>query len=243
MQSREAMMIRPAGDHALVVEFDLRIDRSVNNSVLDLFDAIRKAGWRDIKGMVPSYRSLLIYYDPVQAAFSEIEHRIRGLLRQTQTVKRRVKRWNLPVCYEPVRAPDLNTYAEKVGLGVSDVVQIHSSIEYMVYMIGFSPGFAYLGELPKALEVQRKEVPVAHVPANAVQVGGQQTAVSSMPMPSGWYVVGQTPVPMFVPGRAHPFLLDGGDLVSFTPIANAEFERLSELASHDRFEPKWEWVA
>jgi KipI family sensor histidine kinase inhibitor len=239
----EPPRIAPAGDQALVLEFDASISRAVNQRVRDVEETLTEAAWPEIISMVPSYRSLLVYYDPVAICFEELSQRLLLTLSETKSATaKRPKRWTLPVRYGAGSDSDLDDLAKKLSLASDDVIRLHSETEYMVYMIGFSPGFAYLGELPTALEVPRKIVPAPLVPSNTIQVGGQQTAVTSVPMPSGWYVVGLTPVRMYQPDRSKPFLLDGGDLVRFRPITLAEFAEISENAARGTYEPSCEWV-
>lgn len=239
----ESPRIAPAGDQALVVEFEPRISREVNERVRSIEAAVIQSNWSEIIAVVPSYRSLLIFYEPAQVTFTEIADKIRVLTNQGQKSVKRTKRWRLPVCYDQPCGMDLELLSSKLGLSPKDITRIHSAEEYMVYMIGFSPGFAYLGDLPAELEVPRKTVPNPEVPPNTIQIGGKQTAVSSMPMPSGWYIVGRTPIKMFDPARNPPFLLEGGDFVSFTQIDGDEFLRISSLIESGTFDPEWTWAA
>lgn len=234
--------IVPAGDQALVIELGASISRAVNDRIRDLDAALSLAEWPEILATVPSYRSLLVYFDSIRVSFAELSERIRALSQKTQAVNRKVRRWTLPVCYGGEYGFDLDDLAGKLGLAPGDVVRKHAATEYMVYMIGFSPGFAYLGELPSDLAIPRKTTPAPLVPANTIQIGGAQTAVSSMPMPSGWYIVGQTPVTMFRPAAETPFLLDGGDLVRFEPIPPTRFAGISEAMRHGDFLVGWEWA-
>jgi KipI family sensor histidine kinase inhibitor len=238
----EIVRIAPAGDEALVVDFPAVISREVNRHVRKLFRALSKAGPAEVRDVVPSYRSLLVYYDSNAVWFENLAERIREIHRVATSTGTPARRWTIPVCYGQDCRDDLDDLADRLKMAVDAVVCAHSRPTYMVYMIGFSPGFAYLGELPPELEIARKAVPAAQVPANAIQIGGRQTAVSSMPMPSGWYVVGRSPVAMFDPARDRPFLLEGGDLVSFEPTTTADFDRLSGLAARKAFFPHWEFV-
>ncbi len=238
----EISRIAPAGDQALVIELGASISREVNKRIRDLEEALTQSGWPEVVATVPSYRSLLVYFDPVSVSFEELSQRIRTLSQDKKTASRRARRWTLPVCYGGEYGSDLDDLAATLGLPADEIIRAHSETEYMVYMIGFSPGFAYLGELPSRLEVPRKTIPAPLVPPNTIQIGGQQTAVSSMPMPSGWYVVGRTPVRMYQPVSPKPFLLDGGDLVRFEPITPTKFVDISEEANRGEFAAHWEWA-
>ena len=232
----------PAGDQAIVVEIGSDISRVTNARVRDLDGAVRVANWPEIVDTVPSYRSLLVYYDAAKSSYDELRAKLLSLCLSPQTSTGRSRTWRIPVFYGGECEGDLRALAEKVHMPIDKVIAEHVSTEYMVYMVGFSPGFAYLGELPKSLEVPRKAVPARSVPANSIQVGGAQTAVSSMPMPSGWYVIGRTPVRMYDLRREEPFLLQGGDLVTFTPIDLADFTLLSLAADKGSLTPGWEWA-
>lgn len=228
----------PAGDEALVIEFDAVVSRAVNAEVRAFDRALRLAGWREVRAVVPSYHSLLVYYDSTKVGFHDLAARIRQIDAAAGRAGERNRRWRLPVCYGLDCEADIADLAASLNLSCEDIVAAHANVEYSVYLLGFSPGFAYLGELPQNLQIPRKSVPSARVPANAVQLAGQQTAVSSMPMPSGWYVVGRTPAAMFDAARDRPFLLEGGDLVTFEPIDRAEFDRLASAGTL----PPWEWT-
>jgi inhibitor of KinA len=240
--SAEIIRVAPAGDEALVIDFAPMISREVNRRVRTLFQALLKTDMVEIRGIVPSYRSLLVYYESTGISFENLVERILEIHRDAADAGSPARRWTLPVCYGLECRDDLNDLADRLKMPVETVVSAHSGPTYMVYMIGFSPGFAYLGELPPELDIPRKTVPAALVPANTIQIGGRQTAVSSMPMPSGWYVVGRTPVAMFDPSRERPFLLEGGDLVAFEPITVADFDRLSEMVARNAFSPRWEFA-
>lgn len=230
----------PAGDQALVAELGPGIARSINARVRALDAAVKSACWPEIIDSVPSYRSLLVYYDPAALSYDALKDRLLALCGTSVAANAKARRFTLPVLYGAECDADLQALAQKLGMHADDVVAAHCGAEYMVYMVGFSPGFAYLGELPKTLEVQRKLVPARSVPANSIQVGGAQTAVSSMPMPSGWYVIGRTPLKMYDLRRDEPFLLQGGDLVNFQPVSASEFARQSAQAESAAFMPNWE---
>ena len=239
---RAITRIAPAGDEAAVVEFEPAISRAINAKVRALDRAVVAANWPEVRATVPAYRSLLIYYDPVASSFSDLASRIRALSDIAGGAPVRARRWRIPICYELGSSDDLAALSTAVGLTIPQIIQQHAEPEYLVYMIGFSPGFAYLGELALALEIPRKATPAPSVPANAIQIGGRQTALSSMAMPSGWYVVGRTPVPMYMQGRQRPFLLEGGDRVQFEIISSAEFDRLAKTFALTESEPAWDWV-
>lgn len=221
-----------------MVELGAGIDRASNALVRGLDAALSAASVPGIRGTVPSYRSLLVYYDPLVLSYADLIDRIRALAASPLGERIQGRKWLLPVLYGEECDADLVALAEKLRMSPSEVIEAHTGPQYLVYMMGFSPGFAYLGELPARLEVPRKLVPAKSVPANSIQVGGAQTAVSSMPMPSGWYVIGRTPALMYDLRRERPFLLSGGDSVSFFPIKASEFAVLSADAQAGRWVPQ-----
>lgn len=228
----------PAGDAALVVEFGRSVSRALNKRVRDLDSALRSNALPEVIATIPAYTSLLIYYNPNLARFGGLVDKLQEFLLATQDQVPPRRRWMLPVCYGGEIGFDLETIADQLRLPAAEVVAVHAATEYMVYMIGFSPGFAYLGELPAQLSIPRKAAIVPDIPPGTIQIGGVQTAISSMPMPTGWYVIGQTPVMLFDIRRKNPFLLEAGDLVRFVPIRADEFHTLSEAANRGEYAPE-----
>lgn len=228
----------PAGDAALVVEFGQSVSRVLNKRVRDLDTAVRSSALPEVIATIPAYTSLLIYYKPTLAPFRSLVDKLQQLLSATQDEVPQRRKWTLPVCYGGDIGFDLDTIAEQLHLSAPEVVALHAATEYMVYMIGFSPGFAYLGELPPRLSIPRKSAIVPNIPPGTIQIGGVQTAISSMPMPTGWYVVGRTPVLLFDIRRQNPFLLDAGDFVRFIPIRPDEFHTLAEAANRGEYAPE-----
>jgi KipI family sensor histidine kinase inhibitor len=228
----------PAGDAAIVVELGRVISRSLNERVQELDEALRDAAFPEVIATVPTYASLLVYYDSGLVLFGELVIKLRSLAAAGRRAKRSRRRWMLPVCYGGEIGFDLEALARLVKLPATEVVALHAAVEYMVYMIGFSPGFAYLGELPAALGVPRKSALLPEIPPGTIQIGGVQTAISSMPMPTGWYIVGRTPAMMYDARRPRPFLLEAGDYVRFAPIVADEFHALTAAADRGDFIPE-----
>ena len=223
-----------AGDCGLVVEFGDGIDEAVNARVLRLEADIAAASPDGIRETVPTYRSLLILYDPRRIRRQALRDKVAALLASAggsvATANRRL--WHIPVCYGGACGEDLDLVAAQHGLTSDEVVRLHSGATYRVYMIGFMPGFTYLGGLPEAIHTSRRTTPRQKTPPRSVSIGGKQAAVSPpMAIPSAWQMLGQTPVRVYDPRRGvRPFLLSSGDLVRFEPVATAEYERLCALA-------------
>lgn len=226
--------ILPLGDTALTVDFGEAIDPERNRAVLALEQAIAAAELPGVLETVPSYRALLVLYEPAEIGFAALAARLRALLAQTEApASGAATRWTVPVAYDPPFGLDLAELAQALGLPVEQIRARHTAASYSVYMVGFAPGFTYLGGLDPVLALPRRATPRPHVPAGSVMIGGQQASIVSVPIPTGWYVLGRTPLCAFDPGRADPFLFRPGDTVRFRPVPPAEFERLAALPAEE----------
>lgn len=222
----------PLGDAALTVEFGNAVAPELNEQVIALDLALAAAELDGILETVPSYRSLLICYEPNEISFRQLVAALRRLLMRGVQARQRAKTvWNVPVVYDPPYADDLPEVARRVALTEQQVIAIHTAAEYQVYTVGFAPGMPYLGGVPSELHLSRREVPRPQVPAGAVMIGGIQGAIVPIPVPSAWYILGRTPLRPFDLDRHDPFLFRPGDRVRFRPITAAEFDRLARLGS------------
>lgn len=223
-----------AGDCGLVVEFGDAIDPAINDRVLELDAALAAAALAGLRETVPTYRSLLVLFDPRVLRRNRLRACLADLLADSKASARSAnrRRWHFPVCYGGSHGEDLDHVAALHELSTRDVIDLHSGAEYRVYMIGFMPGFSYLGGLPEALHTSRRTTPRQKTPARSISIGGKQAAVSPpLEIPSGWQMLGQTPVRVYDPTHLDdPFLLRTGDLVCFEPIREAEYVRLCKLA-------------
>jgi KipI family sensor histidine kinase inhibitor len=222
----------PVGDAALTVEFGDTISPEVNTQVVALDLALASAELDGIIEAAPSYRSLLICYDPLEISFRRLVAELRRLLAgSSQVGQAGAVTWTVPVVYDPPHGSDLAEVAQRLALTPEQVIALHSGAEYQVYMMGFAPGLPYLGGLPAALHIRRREIPRPRVPAGAVMIGGMQTLIVPTPLPSGWYVLGQTPLRPFDPLRDDPFLFRAGDRVRFRRVDAVEGNRLAGLTA------------
>jgi len=233
-QSPSAPRIRPAGDAAIVVAFEERIAPDVLARVAALDVAVHAAAIPGVTETVPTYRSLLVLLDPLVTDADTVAAAVEALLHRggpPAPLMPSGRRWRVPVRYGGAHGVDLDAVAARTGLGADAVRTLHAGAEYLVYMIGFAPGFAYLGGLPEALHLSRRDDPRARVPAGSVAIGGQQSAIFSVGMPSGWHLLGRTPERAFAPERGDPFLFAQGDRIRFEPIDDATFEALAARAA------------
>jgi 5-oxoprolinase (ATP-hydrolysing) subunit B len=220
----------PAGDSALTVELGDAIDPEINARVLALDAAVTAAALPGIIETVPTYRSLTIHYDPGALSFEALTDRIRALETDPGAGVGTGRLWRVPVCYGGRFGIDLDEVAARHGLAPEDVIARHSAARYRVYMIGFAPGFAYLGGLDEGLHTPRRTDPRERTPSGSVSIGGMQAAISSVEAPSGWHLLGRTPARTFDLSRAEPFLLSVGDSVRFEPVAHDAWESLVRRA-------------
>jgi inhibitor of KinA len=222
----------PVGDAALTVEFGDTISPELNAQVVALDLALATAELDGIIEAAPSYRSLLICYDPLEISFRRLVAELRRLLAgSSQVGQAGAVTWTVPVVYDPPHGSDLAEVAQRLALTPEQVIALHSGAEYQVYMMGFAPGLPYLGGLPAALHIRRREIPRPRVPAGAVMIGGMQALIVPTPLPSGWYVLGQTPLRPFDPLRDDPFLFRAGDRVRFRRVDAVEGNRLAGLTA------------
>lgn len=225
----------PAGDCALVVELGNRIDRALSARVLGLAERIDAAGIAGIVETVPTFRSLTVHYDPLLTGAAKLIRALRPLVAAGETAARPARRWQVPVCYHASHAPDLGEVAQRSGLTPDEVIALHTSVSYYVYMLGFLPGYPYMGDLPAALALPRRETPRLRVPPGAVGIATTLTAVYPLESPGGWHLIGRTPARIFDPGWTPPALFAPGDTVTFGAIAPADFDAISAESAAGRY--------
>ena len=226
-----------AGDRALVIELDDDISPEVNGRVRNLMLAIQNADIPEVVELVPTYRSLLVYYDPLRVSASELEDSIKSVehgLDEEPLEKPVIV--HIPTLYGGQYGPDLKFVAEHAGLTTEEVVSIHSQTDYLVYMIGFSPGFPYLGGLSEKLHTPRLDTPRTEISGGSVGIAESQTGVYPLASPGGWRLIGRTPLRLFDPNSEPPGLLNACDYVRFVPIATEaeylEIQRRVETGEH-----------
>jgi KipI family sensor histidine kinase inhibitor len=221
-----------AGDSGLVVEFGSEINESINEQVIGLDEALTGRALQGVRETVPTYRSLLVLFDPLLLPRETLRDEIAALLPESRSTRRNRSLWSVPVLYGGASGIDLDAVAAMHGLTPDEVVRLHSDAEYRVYMIGFFPGFAYLGGLPERIHTGRRAEPRLKTPPRSISIGGVQAAVSPpIEVPSGWHLLGQTPVRSYDPKREErPFLFAAGDRIRFRPISKAEYDEMCATA-------------
>jgi inhibitor of KinA len=225
-----------AGDRALVVEFGDRVDRDLSNEVLRLDTSLRSSVLPGVVETVPTFRSLMVHYDPLVTSRAELEDAIASRLDRQGEPRGSATLWRVPVCYEGEFAPDLAEVARLSGLTPGDVAALHSGVGYHVYMIGFLPGFPYMGDLPPKLALPRRADPRVRVPAGSVSVATNLTAIYPYESPGGWHLIGTTPIRLFDLTRPRPALLNPGDTVQIEPIDSASFAAIKSEVDSGNYE-------
>ena len=213
------------GDRGLLLEFGDEISAEVNEKVRKMALALQAEPLEGIIEVVPTYRSLLVLYNPVVIPLEDLKRR----LKQLETGLKEIsfpdpKLTKIPVLYGREFGPDLEKVAEYLHLTPEEVIRLHCSKPYFIYMIGFMPGFPYMGELPDALITPRLKTPRLSVPAGSVAIAQKQTGIYPVESPGGWQILGRTPVKLFNPEKEPPALLQMGNLVRFYPIDEKEFQ-------------------
>jgi KipI family sensor histidine kinase inhibitor len=229
MTAMAGYRLLPAGDTALVVEFGDRIDRELSGLVLALARRLDDARLDGLVECVPTFRSLMVHYEPLVLAYAVLAAHIATLMQGLQATGMRGRQWRLPVCYDPALAPDLAEVAERTGLSPAQVIERHSSVVYRVYMLGFLPGQPYLGDLPAELTLPRRQSPRTKIPAGSVAIATGLTSIFPQQTPCGWHLIGRCPLPLW--GRGSLPLLQPGDQVGFAPVSRREFDELLPKAA------------
>lgn len=221
------MRFRAASDQSVLVYLGEEIGHAAHHRVLNLLGLLQKKPPRWIRNVQPAYCSLLLSFDPCLADYAEVESTIRSYEpRAEKGQKPETRTVEIPVCYGGEFGPDLQEVALLRGVKPAQLIDLHCSTTYHAYFLGFSPGFAYLGNLPDQIATPRLATPRRHVPAGSVAIAGRQTAVYPMATPGGWRLLGRTPLRIFQPDRTPMGLIAIGDQVRFRPITAAEFRKL-----------------
>ena len=229
----------PCGDRAISVELADEISREVNARVLALDYLIRQEAVAGVTETVPSFRSLLVYYDPLVIGYEPLRsslHRLALYARPEVLPPSRIV--ELPCCYGGELGFELQEAAAKLGLPEEEVVTLHASAEYYVDFVGFTPGLPYLSGMPERLFIPRLETPRVKTPPGSVSVGGMQCCIYSVESPGGFWVIGRTPIRLYDPTAADPILLRAGDRVRFRSIDRAEFDAIAAAVAERSYTPR-----
>ena len=222
-------VFRTAGDRGFIIEFGQGIDPDVNAKVMAMAEALKSDNPRGILEIIPSYRSLLLIYNPLITCpekFVSIIERIENTFEKIDPKSSKVV--EIPVCYGGKFGPDIETVENTSNLCKEDVIRLHTEPEYLIYMVGFTPGFPFLGGLNEKLFTPRLKTPRMIVPKGSVGIANNQTGMYPIASPGGWQIIGRTPLKLFAPQRKSHFLYKAGDKIKFIPISRQEYEKLEK---------------
>ena len=232
--------IYPIGDQALTMDFGNLINDEINGQVMSLFYWLKEENLHGIKDIIPAYASISVVYDAalvrkragIGSAYQYMEQYLINALQQLDLLALpSTTKLRIPVCYHQSLAPDLVELCEEKHLELDELVAIHISRTYRVYMIGFLPGFAYMGSLDERIVAPRKQTPRTHVAAGSVGIAGVQTGIYPFASPGGWQLIGQTPINLFNANSEMPSFFQPGNLVQFEPITLDQFYHLKNNPS------------
>jgi KipI family sensor histidine kinase inhibitor len=222
--------ILPSGDSAITVEFSRNIDDTANQRVLALDRTLANEPVSGVTETVPTYRSLLVHYDPLEIDFDALGEKLTALAQLPVPPATKTRRWRIPVSYGGEHGIDLEDVAKALNTTPDDIVARHVAADYRVAMIGFTPGWSYLSGLEKFLHLPRRQNPRLLTPAGTISIGGVQTGVQCLAGPSGWHLLGRTPVKTYQLHRDPIFLLEPGDRVTFSAVDAKTFAEQDRAA-------------
>ena len=235
--NQENFIIEPAGDAAIVVRYGNEIEYSVHRKVQMLSNYLTQNSFKGFIECIPSYTSLTVFYDPLLvekshaykvgkmvSPYKDVRSIIEDMLTNLKDEEIETHRTvEIPVCYGGECGPDLEFVAKQNNLTTDEVISLHSGGEYLVYMLGFAPGFPFLGGMSEKIATPRRSTPRTSIPAGSVGIAGKQTGVYPISTPGGWQLIGQTPLSLFLSEKEPPSLLQAGDIVKFYPISYNDF--------------------
>jgi len=222
-----------AGDSAVTVEFGNEISPEINTDIRAFNISLEKSGIEGIVETVPTYRSLTVHYDPGIIRYGGLVEKMKSVLKGIDRASLpKSEILEIPVLYGGEEGPDIEFVAAHNNKTVEQVIEIHTSGEYLIYMLGFTPGFTYLGGMSEEIATPRLTTPRVKIPAGSVGIAGYQTGVYPIDSPGGWQLIGRTPVRMYDPDRAEPILPKAGQLIKFYAIDRAEYERIADIEAN-----------
>ena len=223
------MTISPYGDSAVFVAFKDEVSLDIHQLVMQLVNYLEKLNSTKIIEWIPSYHAVTILYNPLISSYQEVITLLSDFklkISTQQTIEKNIVQ--IPVCYDTSLGLDIETLTKNKNLTIDKIINLHTKNEYLVYMLGFTPGFMYLGGLNEKLHFPRKATPRLKIPAGAVGIAGSQTGIYPIESPGGWQIIGQTPIPIFNTKKTNPFLVKAGDYVKFSPISLEEYHIIKQ---------------
>lgn len=229
--------ILTAGDSALLIEFEQKIAPEINAQITAFVHLLKEQHIEGVTDLIPAFASLLINYDPRVIGYKDLKARIEELLKiEVSEEASEARVFEIPVCYGGEYGPDIANIAENAGLSEQEVIDIHCSKDYLIYMLGFLPGFVYLGGLDERIHTPRLANPRISIPAGSVGIAASQTGIYPLNSPGGWQLLGMTPVKTYDPERETPILVEAGDYIRFVPVTEEEFLKIKKQVGDGTYE-------
>lgn len=224
----EKVRFLPCGDQAVTVEWGSTIDEHINRQVHAFARKVEALSHPAITEVVPTYRSATVHYRPEVFSYEELNQLLAPLAQGSAEEAEELPVVEIPVCYGGEYGPDLEEVAQHCSLTPEEVIARHTAPTYRIYMLGFTPGFPYLGGMDPSIAAPRRKEPRIHIPAGSVGIAGEQTGVYPIVSPGGWQLIGRTPLRLFDPQREQPILLSAGAGIRFVPIDEETFRKMEE---------------
>ena len=213
-----------AGDKAVVMEFGNEISKDINAKIRNVVKSVEEANIDGIVELLPTYRSLMIMYDPLKIEYSELILTLDSMSsKQVDNEEEKIKIVEFPTVYGGEYGPDINFVAEHNNITVDEVIKIHTGTDYLVYMMGFTPGFTYLGGMSDKIVTPRLASPRTKIPAGSVGIAGAQTGMYPSETPGGWQLIGRTPLKLYDSDKEPPVMLSAGDYVRYVSVSEEEY--------------------
>ncbi len=233
--------ILTVGDSAVSIEFGKSIDPKICKTARAARMKLEQEKLKGVTELVQTYCSVMVHYNPLITGYDRLCRMIHAHLKTVDLGMFGNEKFimDIPVCYGGIFGPDMETVCEHTGLTEEEVIRLHSEPDYQIYMMGFLPGFVYLGGMNPKLETPRLMTPRQRLEAGSVGIAAKQTGMYPLPSPGGWQIIGRTPLKLYDHDRDEPILYNSGDYLHYVPISEAEFYRIRELVEKDEYEYKW----
>lgn len=231
------------GDTAITVCFENEISKEVNRNVTSFTSAAEEKRIKGVIELIPAFNSVTVLYDSAAISSRRLKRRLEGIIRSMggASLSKPVL-YKIPVCYDGEFSPDMKNVEAHTGLTRDEIISIHSSTDYLIYMLGFLPGFAYLGEMDKRLATPRLDSPRVEIARGSVGIGGEQTGIYPVASPGGWQLIGKTPVLVYDKSKEEPILYKSGDYIRFIPISRHEYDEIEKKVQNGAYSVETEEV-